>query len=73
MFNSEKMYLKVTPNFIESKLKVNVKLHINITLKTIIEIVFKLFKVYIRSNKKVKEANKNERTWFNKKSYGNNS
>lgn len=73
LFNSEKMYLKVTPNFIENKLKANIKLHINITLKTIIEIGFKVVKAYIKSNKKVKEASQNERTWFNKKSYGNNS
>ena len=73
IFNSEKVYLKITPNFIETVLKANIKLHIKITFKTIIEIGFKVFKVYIKSNKKVKEANKNERTWFNKKSYGNNS
>ena len=73
IFNSEKVYLKITPNFIETVLKANIKLHIKITFKTIIEIGFKLLKVYIKSNKKVKEANKNERTWFNKKSYGNNS
>lgn len=73
IFNSEKVYLKITPNFMESVLKANIKLHIKITFKTIIEIGFKVFKVYIKSNKKVKEANKNERTWFNKKSYGNNS
>lgn len=73
IFNSEKVYLKITPNFMESVLKANIKLHIKITFKTIIEIGFKLLKVYIKRNKKVKEANKNERTWFNKKSYGNNS
>lgn len=73
IFNSEKVYLKITPNFMESVLKANIKLHIKITFKTIIEIGFKVLKVYIKSNKKVKEANKNERTWFNKKSYGNNS
>lgn len=73
IFNSEKIYLKITPNFIESVIKANIKVHIKITFKTIIEIGFKVFKVYIKSNKKVKEANKNERTWFNKKSYGNNS
>lgn len=73
IFNSEKVYLKITPNFIETVMKANIKLHIKITFKTIIEIGFKVFKVYIKSNKKVKEANKNERTWFNKKSYGNNS
>lgn len=73
IFNSEKVYLKITPNFIETVMKANIKLHIKITFKTIIEIGFKLLKVYIKSNKKVKEANKNERTWFNKKSYGNNS
>ena len=73
IFNSEKIYLKITPNFMESVLKANIKLHIKITFMTIIEIGFKLLKVYIKSNKKVKEANKNERTWFNKKSYGNNS
>lgn len=73
IFNSEKVYLKITPNFIETVLKANIKLHIKITFKTIIEIGFKVLKVYIKSNKKVKEANKNERTWFNKKSYGNNS
>lgn len=73
IFNSEKVYLKITPNFIESVIKANIKLHIKITFKTIIEIGFKVVKVYIKSNKKVKEANKNERTWFNKKSYGNNS
>lgn len=73
IFNSEKVYLKITPNFIETVLKANIKLHIKITFKTIIEIGFKVVKVYIKSNKKVKEANKNERTWFNKKSYGNNS
>ena len=73
IFNSEKIYLKITPNFMESVLKANIKLHIKITFKTIIEIGFKLLEVYIKRNKKVKEANKNERTWFNKKSYGNNS
>lgn len=73
IFNSEKVYLKITPNFIETVMKANIKLHIKITFKTIIEIGFKLLKVYIKRNKKVKEANKNERTWFNKKSYGNNS
>jgi len=73
IFNSEKVYLKITPNFMESVLKANIKLHIKITFKTIIEIGFKLLEVYIKRNKKVKEANKNERTWFNKKSYGNNS
>lgn len=73
IFNSEKVYLKITPNFIETVMKANIKLHIKITFKTIIEIGFKVFKVYIKRNKKVKEANKNERTWFNKKSYGNNS
>ena len=73
IFNSEKVYLKITPNFIESVIKANIKVHIKITFKTIIEIGFKLLKVYIKSNKKVKEANKNERIWFNKKSYGNNS
>lgn len=73
IFNSEKVYLKITPNFIESVIKANIKVHIKITFKTIIEIGFKVFKVYIKSNKKVKEANKNECTWFNKKSYGNNS
>lgn len=73
IFNSEKVYLKITPNFIETVMKANIKLHIKITFKTIIEIGFKVLKVYIKSNKKVKEANKNERTWFNKKSYGNNS
>lgn len=73
IFNSEKVYLKITPNFIETVMKANIKLHIKITFKTIIEIAFKVLKVYIKSNKKVKEANKNERTWFNKKSYGNNS
>ena len=73
IFNSEKVYLKITPNFIESVIKANIKVHIKITFKTIIETAFKVLKVYIKSNKKVKEANKNERTWFNKKSYGNNS
>jgi len=73
IFNSEKVYLKITPNFIETVMKANIKLHIKITFKTIIEIGFKLLEVYIKRNKKVKEANKNERTWFNKKSYGNNS
>ena len=73
IFNSEKVYLKITPNFIETVMKANIKLHIKKTFKTIIEIAFKVLKVYIKSNKKVKEANKNERTWFNKKSYGNNS
>ena len=73
IFNSEKVYLKITPNFIESVIKANIKVHIKITFKTIIETAFKVVKVYIKSNKKVKEANKNERTWFNKKSYGNNS
>lgn len=73
IFNSEKVYLKITPNFIESVIKANIKVHIKITFKTIIETAFKVVKVYIKSNKKVKEANKNERIWFNKKSYGNNS
>lgn len=73
IFDSNKMYLKVTPDFTQNFINTNIKIHIKPKIKNLIEIGFKTIKVYIKGKKKTKEVKENERTWINKKSYGDNS
>lgn len=73
IFNQNKIHLDVIPNFTDNYIKAKIKINIKPKIKNIIEIGYTILKIYIKSNKKIKEGKGNERTWINKKSYGNNS
>ncbi|MGL6107392.1 DUF2953 domain-containing protein [Romboutsia sp.] len=71
MINPNKIYLKVLPNFTEDYIKGNIKVHIKLSFKIIYKIIITTYKIYKKT--KHKEDGKNESTWFNKKSYGDNA
>ena len=77
-FNSEKMYLKVTPCYTQNFIKYKGVLHIKPTVKDIAVLIKGIYKIYIdiKKFKKVKyneECENNEIGKFNKEYNGYNS
>lgn len=73
MINPNKIYLKVKPDFTEDYVIAHIKIHIKLSFKNICQIIIVIYKIYKQNKGKNKEDGKNEGTWFNKKSYGDNS
>lgn len=73
LFESERIYLNVMPNFTSNYVIANLRIHIKPKIITLIRLIFITIEIFITSRKKIKEGKKNERTWINKKSYGDNS
>ncbi len=70
--NSEKIYLRVNPNFTKNYVDSNIKIHIKLKIKDIIIISIELFKIYKKIKKNKKDGGNSEINRSDSKSYGNN-
>ncbi|MGL5347491.1 MAG: DUF2953 domain-containing protein [Peptostreptococcaceae bacterium] len=66
----KKLYLNIVPDFTDNYINLNVKIHLKLAIKDIINMLIFVVKTYIKNKK---EDVDNESAGVNKKSYGDNS